>query len=197
MSTATAYSHEKEARVVLRYQWHVWAFTILATLLWLNAGILSTRGSGDEPDTTVVSYALIALSLSLYAILLLTHARPDKAWPTPTTRPDCYREWHEALDKTGSVGGIIVFVLTPVVALQATLGSKVGLDPSIATTVVGILTVLGAYTALSDLRPALHAASGHQYRVPFIEGPGPTIVRGLALLIVWLAMFALGHLCGN
>lgn len=197
MSTTAAATHEKESRVVLRYRCHFWAFTILAVPLWILAGILSARETGEAPDTRVVSFSLIALSLSLHAILLLTHARPDQAWPTPTTPPDRYGEWHEALDKTGSFGGVVIFVLTPLVAIPAILGNKVELDPGIAAAVVGILTVLGAYTALSQLRPALHAASAHEYRVPFIEGPVPTIVRGLALLVLWLAMFAVGYLFGN
>lgn len=186
----------KEASVRCRYGRHLWGYFIVAWILWMTTGAATPEAvNGERGRTAQTSIALIAVVHSLYVMLLLRHSR-GRRWPTPDTQQGRYDKWHEALDKSGSFIILWLLVLVPVMAIQKFVNPQAELAEGLSATLVGLLTVGGAYAALGDFRPALHTATGGEHRNTRLKLPSawPTrTLTALAFLALWSAAFALGH----
>lgn len=191
----------EETGVKRRYGWHLLAYVVTAALIWLAAGAVTPETAGTATkDTAQASVILIAVVHSLYAMLLLCHShghshRPP--WPAPDTRQGRYDDWHEALDKSGSFVSLWLLVLLPILAIQKFVNPQAELAEGLAATLVGLLTVGGAYAALGNLRPALHTATGGRHRRTRLDLPQAwpgRILTAVAFLALWAVAFALGHL---
>lgn len=173
--------------ITTRYRCHLWTHFALG-LIFLVGGVM-TGESGED----YVGSGLLAL-LSLTIALMLFGQRSSGPHVLALREPD-YRggdsamEWHEALDKSGSLLILWVLFLGALLWSRIVCPGSFSIPDSVNAPLTGLLTVGGLFFALNDLRPALHKASKDRHRGNPLLWP---LVASCVLLLMFLLSAAMG-----